>query len=385
MAHRDLAGRLPASGLAWGRLHAHCPALPVSCGLGPPGGNPAQTPCLAAPGLRPPHEGTHQAGRGQKAVDPGDAPHALQALLGLDGDRAERPAQASRRHRHLDAGPHGPGQPLPPVRRPPGRARHCRSIPRAGHGAGASMRGVQVLPAGGGLQQPQGLPRELVQVGGADGAAALSLRVARRQGPGHWELVEQQSREARVLGKKGQCQSPGARPAAPPSLPVRPRRPQPRILHPPQAPSGFTCTRPAGTQLQEPQARPRCPARPTSPRPRQALMPTRHLRVLTTRPRRRLQSGTNPTRPWAVPGSAPRAPVRSHVCSRATAASLDQPGTAALALHTLSLPLQRPHPSGSGGNEMGLVSSMSPCPLSREPGSPGRQAGGKAHAHPGPC
>ena len=73
-------------------------------------------PCLVSRGP-PAHrtQGTHQARWRQEAVDPGDAPHALQALLGLDGDRAQGPAQASGRHRHLDAGPGRPGQPLPPV------------------------------------------------------------------------------------------------------------------------------------------------------------------------------------------------------------------------------------------------------------------------------
>lgn len=106
---------------------------------------------------------THQAGWRQEAVDPRDAPHALQALLGLDGDGAQGSAQAGRGHRHLDAGPRRPGQPLPlvrpcPARLPPRRARRHGRIPRAGPGAGtgghearASMGGVRGVAAGGSL------------------------------------------------------------------------------------------------------------------------------------------------------------------------------------------------------------------------------------------
>lgn len=155
-----------------------------------------------------PARGTHQARRRQEAVDPGDAPHALQALLGLDGDGAQGPAQASGRHRYLDTAPSRPGRPLPLVgphsaRLPPWRAGRHGCIPRAGHGAGAPSRRVGVLAAGRCLEQPQGLPRELVQACGTDVAAALGLRAARRQGSRCRQLVEQQGGEARVLGGHG--------------------------------------------------------------------------------------------------------------------------------------------------------------------------------------
>lgn len=61
------------------------------------------------------------------------------------------------------------------------------------------MRDIGVLTAGRGLKQAQGLPRELVQVGGADIAAALGLRTARWQDSGCRELIKKQSREARIL------------------------------------------------------------------------------------------------------------------------------------------------------------------------------------------
>ena len=48
--------------------------------------------------------GTHRAWLREEVVDVGDAPHALQVLLGLDGDRAHRPRQLTPAHRHLDAG-----------------------------------------------------------------------------------------------------------------------------------------------------------------------------------------------------------------------------------------------------------------------------------------
>lgn len=172
---------------------------------------------------------THQAGWRQEAVDPRDAPHALQALLGLDGDCAQGSAQAGRGHRHLDAGPRWPGQPLPlvrprPARLPPRRARRHGRVPRAGPGAGAgghearaSMGGVGGVAAGGSLQQPQGLPRQLGQVRGADVTAALSLRAAGGQDPGGRQLVEEQRREARVLGREQGTKRlvPGAQDPAP--------------------------------------------------------------------------------------------------------------------------------------------------------------------------
>lgn len=72
------------------------------------------------------------------------------------------------------------------------------------------MRAVKVLAASRGLEQPQGLPRELVQVGGTDVAAALGLGAVGRQSPRRRELVQEQSGEARVLGKKGQVVRAGA-------------------------------------------------------------------------------------------------------------------------------------------------------------------------------
>lgn len=193
-----------------------------------------------------PAQRTHQARWRQEAVDPGDAPHALQALLGLDGDCAQRPPEASRGHRHLDAGPRRPGRSPPPVwpraaRLSPGRAGTGWHIPWAGGGActggreaRASVRGVRVLVAGGCLERPQRLPRELVQVRGTDGAAALGLGAAPRRGPGRRQLVEEQGGEARVLGEQGHRWSvPGAR-TQPGSSP--PTAPGQLMLWPPHNP-----------------------------------------------------------------------------------------------------------------------------------------------------
>lgn len=41
---------------------------------------------------------------GEQSVDLGDAPHALEVLLRLNGDRAQRSAKLPSCHRHLDAG-----------------------------------------------------------------------------------------------------------------------------------------------------------------------------------------------------------------------------------------------------------------------------------------
>lgn len=173
--------------------------------------NPRRKPSSEGGGQQPPttEKGTHQARRREEAVDPRDAPHALQALLSLDGDRAQRPSKTRRCHRHLDTGPGGPGQPLGPVW--PGSAwlppcRTCWSwrVPRAGRGAGgcdvrASVGDVEVLVAGRGLQQVHGLPCELLQVCGADVTAVLGLWATGWQGPRCWELVKKQGGEARIL------------------------------------------------------------------------------------------------------------------------------------------------------------------------------------------
>ena len=48
--------------------------------------------------------GTHRARLREEVVDARDAPHALQVLLGLNGDRAHGAGQLPSSHGHLDAG-----------------------------------------------------------------------------------------------------------------------------------------------------------------------------------------------------------------------------------------------------------------------------------------
>ena len=111
--------------------------------------------------------------------------------------------------------------------------------------------GIGVLPAGGRLQQPQGLPGELVQVGGTDVTSALALRAACGQGARRRELVEKQRGEARVLGEQGteavRARTPGH--WDPPCTPPHPSRctTQNGLI----SPSGSIHGCPAGQQLSE--------------------------------------------------------------------------------------------------------------------------------------
>lgn len=91
-------------------------------------------------------------GLGEQSVDPGDAPHALEVLLRLNGDRAQRSAELPSCHRHLDAG----------LRRgrDGGALRHARrpvSLPQWQQRVDRWWNSGQRCDAGGGQSEPGGL------------------------------------------------------------------------------------------------------------------------------------------------------------------------------------------------------------------------------------
>lgn len=152
---------------------------------------------------------TYHFGWRQEVVYPGDAPHALQVLLRLDGNSAEGSAHLTSRHRHLDArlghgrdlGALQPGRGPAPLhqgqRRAGGRlafgellradaggrpseSNWLRQEGGGGSGGGGGRcRHVGAEGEDGSVQRPQGLLPQLVERRGAHLATAATSLVAR--------------------------------------------------------------------------------------------------------------------------------------------------------------------------------------------------------------
>lgn len=76
----------------------------------------------------------------EEVIDSGDAPHALEVLLSLDGDGVQGPVELPSCHRHLDAGllPRGERGALRP-------AGHSMSLPQGQDVVGDGLAFVQLL------------------------------------------------------------------------------------------------------------------------------------------------------------------------------------------------------------------------------------------------